>query len=166
MNPDAVFLLGKDLNTFQEVTRGLLDGSAQQRLPGTRDAQTRQQLDAILKTYEQTRTQAGAILGNLQGLVAAREAQAAILADSEPLRTSLGDLQEKLSARTGLGAGTVVMLFVLSLAALALAGAIGFVQVREGRERAANAERERLAAEQSSEAVSYTHLTLPTKRIV
>ncbi|WP_422823181.1 methyl-accepting chemotaxis protein [Variovorax ureilyticus] len=151
VSPDAVFLLGKDLNSFQEITRGLLDGSAQQRLPGTRDAQTRQQLEAILKTYEQTRTQASAILGNLQGLVAAREAQAAILADSEPLRNALGDLQEKLSARTGLGAGTVVMLFVLSLAALALAGAIGFVQVREGRERAASAERERVEAERASE---------------
>jgi twitching motility protein PilJ len=154
VSPDAVFLLGKDLNTFQEVTRGLLEGSAQQRLPGSRDPQTRQQLESILKTYEQTRTQAGAILGNLQGLVAAREAQAAILADSEPLRTALSDLQEKLSARTGLGAGTVVMLFVLSLAALALAGAIGFVQVREGRERALAAERERLEAERASEDAS------------
>jgi twitching motility protein PilJ len=154
VSPDAVFLLGKDLNTFQEITRGLLDGSAQQRLPGSRDPQTRQQLEAILKTYEQTRTQAGSILGNLQGLVAAREAQAAILADSEPLRVALGDLQDKLSARTGLGAGTVVMLFVLSLAALALAGAIGYVQVREGRERALAAERERLEAERAGEDAS------------
>ncbi|MET3497767.1 methyl-accepting chemotaxis protein [Variovorax boronicumulans] len=151
VNPDAVFLLGKDLNTFQETTRGLLDGNAQQRFPGSKDPQTREQLEAILKTYEQMRTQASAILGNLQGLVAAREAQASILTDSEPLRTSLGDLQDKLSARTGLGAGTIVLLFVLSLAALALAGAIGYVQVREGRERAAVAERERLAAEQNSE---------------
>lgn len=154
VNPDAVFLLGKDLNTFQETARGLLDGNAQQRFPGSRDAQTRQQLEAILKTYEQMRTQASAILGNLQGLVAAREAQASILTDSEPLRKALGELQDKLSARTGLGAGTIVMLFVLSLAALALAGAIGFVQVREGRERAAVAERERLAAEQASEEAS------------
>ncbi|MEO5737344.1 MAG: type IV pili methyl-accepting chemotaxis transducer N-terminal domain-containing protein, partial [Variovorax sp.] len=154
VSPDAVFLLGKDLNTFQEVTRGLLDGNAQQRLPGTRDAQTRQQLEAILKTYEQTRTQAGAILGNLQGLVTAREAQTVILNDSESLRTSLGDLQDKLSARTGLGAGTLVMLLVLSLAALTLAGAIGYVQVREGRERAAAAERDRVAAEGQREDVS------------
>lgn len=84
VNPDAVFLLGKDLNTFQETTRGLLDGNAQQRFPGSRDPQTREQLEAILKTYEQMRTQASAILGNLQGLVAAREAQASILTDSEP----------------------------------------------------------------------------------
>jgi len=87
VNPDAVFLLGKDLNTFQETTRGLLDGNAQQRFPGSKDPQTRQQLEAILKTYEQMRTQASAILGNLQGLVAAREAQASILTDSEPLRS-------------------------------------------------------------------------------
>jgi twitching motility protein PilJ len=151
VSPDAVFLLGKDLNSFQEITRGLLDGSPQLRLPGTRDVQTRQQLDEVLKTYEQTRAQAGSILGNLQGLVAAREAQASILNDSEPLRVALGDLQDKLSARTGLGAGTVVMLFVLSLAALALAGAIGYVQVREGRERAATAENDRLEAERASE---------------
>ena len=151
VSPDAVFLLGKDLNTFQEVSRGLLDGSAQQRLPGTRDPQTRQQLEAILKTYEQTRTQAGAILGNLQGLVTAREAQASILADSEPLRTALGELQNKLSDRTGLGAGTVILLFVLSVAALGLAGAIAYAQVREGRERAATAERERVEADRASE---------------
>lgn len=151
VSPDAVFLLGKDLNTFQEVAKGLLDGSAQQRLPGTRDPQTRQQLEAILKTYEQTRTQAGAILGNLQGLVTAREAQATILADSEPLRLALGELQDKLSERTGLGAGTVILLFVLSLAALGLAGAIAFAQVREGRERAVSAERERVEAERAQE---------------
>ena len=151
VSPDAVFLLGKDLNTFQEVAKGLLDGSAQQRLPGTRDPQTRQQLEAILKTYEQTRTQAGAILGNLQGLVTAREAQATILADSEPLRLALGELQEKLSERTGLGAGTVILLFVLSLAALGLAGAIAFAQVREGRERAVSAESERVEAERAQE---------------
>ncbi|MBS0450686.1 MAG: type IV pili methyl-accepting chemotaxis transducer N-terminal domain-containing protein [Proteobacteria bacterium] len=151
VSPDAVFLLGKDLNTFQEVAKGLLDGSAQQRLPGTRDAQTRQQLEAILKTYEQTRTQAGAILGNLQGLVTAREAQATILADSEPLRVALGELQDKLSDRTGLTAGTVILLFVLSLAALGLAAAIAYGQVREGRERASSAERERVEADRAHE---------------
>ncbi|MEJ8826393.1 methyl-accepting chemotaxis protein [Variovorax humicola] len=154
VSPDAVFLLGKDLNTFQEVTKGLLDGNSQQRLPATRDAQTRQQLEQILKTFEQTRAQAGSILGNLQGLVTAREAQTAILNDSEPLRAQLGELQDKLSARTGLGAGTIVMLLVLSVAALALAGAIGFVQVREGRERAAIAEQERIAADLQREEAS------------
>ncbi|MEJ8847238.1 methyl-accepting chemotaxis protein [Variovorax rhizosphaerae] len=154
VSPAAVSLLGKDLGTFQEVTRGLLDGNPQQRLPPARDTQTRVQLEKILKTFEQTRAQAGAILGNQQGLVSAREAQTTILADSEPLRAQLGNLQDKLSARTGLGAGTILVLLVLSIAALALAGAIGFVQVREGRERAAIAEQERLSADMQREEAS------------
>jgi twitching motility protein PilJ len=151
VSPDAVFLLGKDLNAFQEITQGLLDGNPQQRLPGSRDAQTREQLQALLKAFEQTRTQATTILGNLQGLVSAREAQTIILADSEPLRLALTDLQDKLSARSGLSASAIVMLVVLSIAALALAGAIAYVQIREGRERAAAAERDRLEAQRASE---------------
>ena len=153
VSPDAVFLLGRDLTTFQELARGLLDGDPQQRLSGSRDTQTRNQLDAILKTYERMRTQAGAILGNMQGLVAARDAQGVILADSEPLRLALGELQNKLSARTGLGLGTIALLFVLSIVALGLAAAVGFVQVREGRERAAAAESERLEAERLGDEV-------------
>jgi twitching motility protein PilJ len=154
VSPDAVFLLGKDLNTFQDVARGLLDGNAQQRLPATIDRQTRQQLEGILKAYEQTRTQAGAILGNLQGLVTAREAQASILADSEPLRVSLGTLQDKLSEEAGMGAGTVLALFVLSLVALGLAGAIAYAQVKDGRERAASAERDRVESDRAHEEVT------------
>ncbi|MGJ7580495.1 methyl-accepting chemotaxis protein [Variovorax sp. RHLX14] len=153
VSPSAVSLLGRDLNTFQELARGLLDGDPQQRLPGTRDTQTRNQLDAILKTYERMRSQAGAILGNMQGLVMARDAQTAILADSEPLRLALGELQNKLSARTGLGIGTIALLFVLSIVALGLAAAVGFVQVREGRERAAAAESERVEAERMGDEV-------------
>src|SRR5690606_20732917 len=86
VSPEAVFLLGKDLNAFKEIAQGLLDGSTALRLGATRDPQTREQLEALIKLYEQTRTQAGAILGNLQGLVSALEAQAAIIADISPSR--------------------------------------------------------------------------------
>jgi twitching motility protein PilJ len=75
VSPEAVFLLGKDLNSFKEIAQGLLEGSPELRLAGSKDAQTRERLAALLKLYEETRTQAGAILGNLQGLVSAREAQ-------------------------------------------------------------------------------------------
>ena len=77
VSPEAVFLLGKDLNSFQRNRRGPARRQPELRLPGTKDAQTKERLTQLLKQYEQTRTQAGAILGNLQGLVAAREAQAA-----------------------------------------------------------------------------------------
>ena len=85
VSPEAVFLLGKDLNTFKEISEGLLGGSEELRLAAARDEQVRERLDALLKLYEQTRVEAGAILGNLQGLVSAREAQSSIIADSEPL---------------------------------------------------------------------------------
>ena len=61
---EAVFLLGKDLNSFKEIAQGLLQGSPELRLAASRDPQTREQLDALIKLYEQTRVQAGAILGN------------------------------------------------------------------------------------------------------
>ncbi|HWS05867.1 MAG TPA: methyl-accepting chemotaxis protein [Burkholderiaceae bacterium] len=151
VSPEAVFLLGKDLNSFKEIGQGMLDGSPELRLTAAKDPQTRQQLEALLKLYEDTRGQAGAILGNLQGLVLAREAQASIVADSEPLRKVLEDLQAKLSARTGLGAGALLMLILAALAALAFAGGLAYVQLMDSRQRQRIAEGERLDAERQEQ---------------
>src|SRR4051812_38109397 len=74
VSPEAVFLLGKDLNTFRDVAQALNEGSPELRLPAARDAQIRDRLAGLLKQYEETRTQAQLILGNLQGMVSAREA--------------------------------------------------------------------------------------------
>ncbi|HEX3142105.1 MAG TPA: type IV pili methyl-accepting chemotaxis transducer N-terminal domain-containing protein, partial [Rhizobacter sp.] len=38
VSPEAVFLLGKDLNSFREIADGLLNGNQELRLPGTKDA--------------------------------------------------------------------------------------------------------------------------------
>ena len=151
VSPEAVFLLGKDLNSFKEIAQGLLDGSAELRLAGSRDPQTRERLDALLKLYEQTRTQAGAILGNLQGLVSAREAQSAIIADSEPLRRSLQDLQGKLSSQTGLGVGALATLALSSLFAIGCAVGLAYVQLQDSRKRQSVAEQQRLEAEQQEQ---------------
>jgi twitching motility protein PilJ len=101
VSPEAVFLLGKDLNSFREITEGVISGSAELRLPGTRDPQERERLQHLLKQYEQMRTQAAAILGNLQGLVAAREAQAEVVRDSEPLRRGLAEISQGLDGGQG-----------------------------------------------------------------
>lgn len=147
VSPEAVFLLGKDLNSFKEIAQGLLDGSPELRLAGSKDEQTRERLDALMKLYEQTRSQAGAILGNLQGLVSAREAQAAIIADSEPLRRSLEDLQGKLSAQTGLGAGALAALAISAVFAILCAVGLAYVQLQDSRKRQVVAEQQRLEAE-------------------
>jgi twitching motility protein PilJ len=147
VSPEAVFLLGKDLNSFKEIAQGLLDGSPELRLGASKDAQTRERLDALLKLYEQTRGQAGAILGNLQGLVSAREAQSAIITDSEPMRRQLEDLQGKLSGDTGLGALALTGLFLAGLLAVASAAGLAYVQLQDSRKRQGVAEGQRLMAE-------------------
>jgi twitching motility protein PilJ len=157
VSPEAVFLLGKDLNTFKEIAKGLLEGSADLRLAPAKDAQTRERLEALLKLYEETRQQAGAILGNLQGLVAAREAQGVIIADSEPLRKGLETVQEMLSARTGLGGLSLLALLVAALGALGAAAGLAYVQLQESRQRQLIAERQRqeaLAQEQEAKRIN------------
>ena len=140
VSPEAVFLLGKDLNSFKEIAQGMLDGSPELRLAATKDAQTRQQLEGLVKLYDQTRTQASAILGNLQGLVSAREAQSAIIADSEPLRRQLETLQTKLSAQTGVGAGQLAALVLASAFLLICGFFLSRVQLLDSRNRQKTAE--------------------------
>ena len=146
VSPEAVFLLGKDLNSFKEIAQGLQDGSPELRLVGSKDPQTRERLEALTALYEQTRVQAGAILGNLQGLVSAREAQSAIISDSEPLRRSLEELQGKLTAQSGLGAGSVATLIGAALFGLLCAVGIARIQLQDSRQRQSIAEQQQLEA--------------------
>jgi twitching motility protein PilJ len=144
VSTEAVFLLGKDLNSFREIAQGVLDGNPDLRLPGTKDAALRDKLKQLLTQYEQTRTEASAILGNLQGLVTAREAQTAIVADSEPLRRGLDTLQQGLAGEGAFG-GLRLPLAVVSVLLLA-AGASGllrlFVQDQTSRSRVADTQRQ------------------------
>jgi len=147
VSPEAVFLLGKDLNTFKEISQGLLSGSQELRLTASKDAGTREQLDALIKMYEETRVQASAILGNLQGLVSAREAQDAIIADSEPLRRNLEEVQTELSGQTGIGGAALAVLVFSAGFALLCAGGLSYVQLQDSRRRQVVAEDQRIEAE-------------------
>jgi twitching motility protein PilJ len=55
-----VFLLEKDLKSFNEITKGLIDGSGPMGLPGTRDPQVKERLTALVKLYRTPRTAARA----------------------------------------------------------------------------------------------------------
>ncbi len=143
VSPEAVFLLGKDLNSFREIAEGVANGNPELRLPATRDPAISERLKTLLGQYNETRTQASAILGNLQSLVAAREAQTSIIADSEPLRKGLDDLQTRLAGASGFSAWHVIT--IVLAAALILAGGAGllrlFVQDQTSRSRAAEGQR-------------------------
>jgi twitching motility protein PilJ len=151
VSPEAVFLLGKDLNSFREIAEGLNNGNPELRLPGTKDAQTKERLRQLIKQYDETRSQASSILGNLQGLVTAREAQAGVLNDSEPLRKGLETLQEQLGKETGIRIShlTVMLLSVLAM----VVGGIGFLRlfVHDQAQRAQTAEAQRQEAERQEQ---------------
>ncbi len=144
VNAEAVFLLGKDLNAFRDVVQALINGNPEQRLPGTRDAQTREKLQQLLTQYEQTSGEAGAVVSNLQGLVAARDAQSTIVGDSESLRRGLDALQQGLAGGSALG-GPQLVLAALSLLLL-LAGGLAllklFVGDQTSRSRVAESQRQ------------------------
>jgi twitching motility protein PilJ len=147
VSPEAVFLLGKDLNSFKEISRGLLDGSPELRLTAARDPQTREQLTALVKLYDETRAQASTILDNLQGLVAAREAQAVVVLESEPLRRNLEALQAQLSDRGGLGLVLPLLLLLAAAVVAACVWGLFQVQLQDGRKRQVLAEAQRVEAE-------------------
>ena len=151
VSPEAIFLLGKDLGSFKEVTQGLQNGSAELHLGASHDAATREQLDALMKQYEELRAQSGAILDNLKGLVAAREAQTSIVADSEPLRRNLEALQAKLAAQTGVGGVAMVLLVLAAALALLCAGGLSYVQLQDSRRRQSAADGQRQEAERQEQ---------------
>ncbi|MBP8272228.1 MAG: methyl-accepting chemotaxis protein, partial [Sphaerotilus sp.] len=147
VSPEALFLLGKDLNTFRDLARGLLDGNPDLRLTASKDPQVRARLESLLTSHEALRTHASAILGNLQGLVSAREAQTAILADTEVLRQGLAKVQASVSSVGGIGWFNVGLLGLSLL--LGLLGGLGLLLVftADQRQRASVSDVQRLEAE-------------------
>ncbi len=147
VGPTAVSQLGGDLNSFKATADGLLAGSAELRLPGSRDPQMRERLEQLIKSYEATRGQANTILSNVPGLVSARDAHAVIVNDSEPLRRSLGKLQDGLTGAGGFGwlATAGALLAVLAM----LGGGLGLLRlfVVDQTARSQVAESQRLEAE-------------------
>ncbi|MBP6777673.1 MAG: methyl-accepting chemotaxis protein, partial [Piscinibacter sp.] len=90
---------------------------------------------------------AGVILASLPGLMAARDAQAAIVTDSEPLRLGLESVQQRLGAVGGFSGGS--LLLMLAFAGFIGAGGFGLLRLymQDQAQRAKVAEDQRLSAE-------------------
>ena len=147
VNVDAGAWLARDLAALRELGQALLAGNAELRLPGLREPALRERLQQLLAQHEQMRTSAAAIVGNLPVLTAARGAQAAVIADSEPLRRGLYTLEAGLLERGGIG-GWRLAAALLSAGLLGL-GAFGLLRlfVRDQVARSSAADLQRLEAE-------------------
>ncbi|MFN9765624.1 MAG: methyl-accepting chemotaxis protein [Pseudomonadota bacterium] len=148
---DAAARLGKDLDALRDTAQGLLYGSAELRLTAQRDGPARERLQQLLGQHEQLRGEAAPILGNLQGLAAARQAQAAVVGDAELLRRGLEALQQELAGGSGFG-GLNAVLGVLGLALMVVAG-VGLLRlfVSDQTARSQVLEAQRLEAERQEQ---------------
>ncbi len=147
VSPEAVFAIGRDLNTFRELASGLLEGSPELKLSAAKDPALRERLGALVKQYETMRGATMGVLGNLQGLLGAREAQASIVADTEPMRGALEGVQSTLAGRTGLTLGPLIAGALAAIAALLCGLGLSRVSIAASRRREEVAERERRKAE-------------------
>ncbi|MEY4561625.1 MAG: hypothetical protein RLZZ618_902 [Pseudomonadota bacterium] len=85
VDPEAVFLLRKDSDSFLILARGLRDGDAALRLPPVKTKSDRDHITRLITRFERSNALQLRVLSSLQGLVAAREAQAQVLVDADEL---------------------------------------------------------------------------------
>ncbi len=158
-NAEVALTLGRDINQFRDLTQALLAGSDTLRLAAATDTETRVRLQELTKVYGEFQTSIAGAIGSLQAIVQGKEAELAILRDSEQLRqqvTELGGLYTKEQATRK------VNLFIMALFAIGLllcAVAIVKVLLEDTRKRAAEAEIQRMQAERLEQEAKRTNET-------
>ena len=103
--------------------------------------------DALLQLHSAAEAQSAEVLNNLQGLVAAREAQMSIVTDSDPLRAELDKLEGNLSQASGFGLIESLLFLISALLALLATVGLAYLPLLDSRQRQAFAEQQRFAAE-------------------
>jgi twitching motility protein PilJ len=140
INPEVAFLLGKDVNAFRDLLAGLGRGSG--------DSDTRAKLEELDKAFKSYQAAIGAILGNMQPLVLAKQSGARIFRGSEDLLKATDELanayQQELA---GGGTMTLVLVFLVVLAVGVLA-LLAKVYLEDTRRRAEESELQRQSSEQ------------------
>ncbi len=154
VNPEAAFVLGKDLNTFRDTVEGLINGSESLRVAPTRDAEARERLLALQKTFATYQAQMRSLLESLPKLVATKEAAEKVSKESEPMRLHLDDLRTAYSDSTSVYRWLAFLTGFLTLvgALLVARGYIGSASMA-----ADEARRGRLEAERQEEALKATN---------
>ena len=147
VNPETAFLLGKDTNTFRDITDGFLNGSEVLRLSKTTEPDTREKLVELQAAFADYQKSIALILGNLQNFIAAKQAQELIFKENEALKQRLTELQQ--SYRTQQDSLTLPfwLMLVSVFTALMAAAGIALVLLQDSRNRTNEADARRLEAE-------------------
>jgi len=156
IDPEVAFLLGKDTNQFRGILEGLRKGSAQLRLAASTDPEVKKTLDELGDAFKTYTESVSSILGNMQRLLAAKNAAFAVFNDSEKLLGATERLATEYGASVAentkiylIGVTVALMVSVLALIALTF--------VRQERVRREDAETQEASAklrnEQNQEAI-------------
>ncbi|SFZ78363.1 methyl-accepting chemotaxis protein [Chitinimonas taiwanensis] len=141
INPEVVFLLGKDTNTFRDTLAGMIEGSEELRIPAASNPEVKEKLVEIRDLFKDFETVVGAFSRNMQNLVNTRLANQTIYKESETL---LKDTKALTEAYESQASGVLSIILEIIFAALAFAGLYGLIRVY-------NAESQRRRAEIEAE---------------
>ena len=141
INPEVVFLLGKDTNTFRDTLNGLADGSDELRLQAARSQEVKAKLDDIKKLFKEFETVVSTFSRNMQNLVKSRLANQTIFEKSEALLNESVQLAEAYQSQVG---GIVALIFELVFISGALFSLYLLIRVygAEAQRRRLESERE------------------------
>jgi twitching motility protein PilJ len=148
VNPETAFLLGKDTNTFRDITEGFLNGSDVLRLTATKDADTREKLIELQGVFAEYQQSVATILGNLQNFIAAKQSEQLIFAENETVKQRITNLQKAYRAEEDSLHWTFWLMLASALAALAAAVGIALVLLQDSRNRTKEADQRREEAEE------------------
>ncbi|WP_194720728.1 methyl-accepting chemotaxis protein [Noviherbaspirillum malthae] len=148
VNPETAFLLGKDTNTFRDITDGFLAGSDVLRLGATKDADTREKLEELKKVFAEYQESVAAILGNLQNFIAAKQSEQLIFAENETLKQRITNLQNAYRGEEDAQHWSSWLMTVSAVTALLSALGIALVLLQDSRNRTKEADQRRQEAEE------------------
>ncbi|MFZ6766466.1 methyl-accepting chemotaxis protein [Undibacterium sp. Di26W] len=146
VNPETAFLLGKDTNTFRDLVDGFLKGSDVLRLTATKDADTRDKLTELQKTFGEYQVFVSSILGNLQNFIAAKQSEQLLFNENEDLKNKLNKLQKNYTAQQDSTNISFWLMLVSAVIALLAAVGVALVLLQDSRNRAKEANERRLEA--------------------
>ncbi|WP_028447563.1 methyl-accepting chemotaxis protein [Chitinimonas koreensis] len=126
INPEVVFLLGKDTNTFRDTLQGMIEGSEELRIPAAKDGEVKDKLNEIRDMFKDFETVVGAFSRNMQNLVNTRLANQTIYKESETL---LKDAQRLTASYENEAGGMLIVVLEVAFALLAFLGLFGLIRV-------------------------------------
>ncbi|MGH8807261.1 MAG: methyl-accepting chemotaxis protein [Noviherbaspirillum sp.] len=148
VNPETAFLLGKDTNTFRDVTEGFLNGSDVLRLTATKDQDTRDKLTELQSVFAEYQQSVATILGNLQNFIAAKQSEQLIFAENETLKQRITALQKSYRAEEDSSHWSFWLMMASALMALLAAVGIALVLLQDSHNRTKEADQRREDADE------------------